>query len=68
MRAHPDPMQLDPQQPRHSTLLELVQSLGDLELEERHVVELATQLVDSGRVVLTGNFAGRRFADLPTAS
>jgi hypothetical protein len=44
--------------PRHSTLLALVQSLWDELESEAEVAETAAALVESGRVVLTGNFAG----------
>ena len=45
--------------PSCSTLLALVQHLEDrLGFSEQQVVELVPRLVDSGRVVLTGNFAG----------
>jgi hypothetical protein len=46
--------------PRFSTLLALVQSLQDVADSEDDVVETAASLVNSGRVVLTGNFAGCR--------
>jgi hypothetical protein len=46
--------------PRFSTLLALVQSLQDEAGSEDDVVETAASLVNSGRVVLTGNFAGCR--------
>jgi hypothetical protein len=46
--------------PRFSTLLSLVQSLQDVTDSEDDVVETAASLVNSGRVVLTGNFAGCR--------
>jgi hypothetical protein len=44
--------------PHRTTLLALVQSLWDESDCEAEVVETATDLVCSGRVVLTGNFAG----------
>jgi hypothetical protein len=46
--------------PRFSTLLALVQSLQDETDSEDDVVETAANFVNSGRVVLTGNFAGCR--------
>jgi hypothetical protein len=44
--------------PVHSTLLALVESLGDR--DEATVIAAAAHLVNSGRVVLTGNFRGQR--------
>ena len=46
--------------PLFSTLLGLVQSLQDEASCEEDVVETALELVNSGRVVLTGNFKGCR--------
>ena len=46
--------------PIYSTLLGLVQSLQDEAGSEDEVVEIALELVNSGRVVLTGNFRGCR--------
>jgi hypothetical protein len=48
------------QPPVYTTLLALVQSLQDDGRSEDDVVETALQLVNSGRVVLTGNFKGCR--------
>ena len=46
--------------PAHSTLLSLAQPLQDEVGSEEEVIETALELVNSGRVVLTGNFRGRR--------
>jgi hypothetical protein len=46
--------------PRYSTLLMLVQSLCDATDSEQEIVRSAAELVNSGRVVLTGNFKGHR--------
>ena len=46
--------------PVYSTLLSLVQSLQDEVRSEEEVVEAAIELVNGGRVVLTGNFKGCR--------
>jgi len=46
--------------PRFSTLLMLVQSLCDVTDSEEEVVRSAAELVNGGRVVLTGNFKGHR--------
>jgi len=46
--------------PVYSTLLALVQSLQDEHRSEEEVVDTALELVNSGRVVLTGNFKGCR--------
>ena len=48
------------QPPVYSTLLELVQSLVDANASEDEVVDTATELVNSGRVVLIGTFKGCR--------
>jgi hypothetical protein len=46
--------------PRRSTLLALVQLLQNrFGLPEDQVVAVAAELVNSGRVVLSGNFAGQ---------
>jgi len=51
--------------PRCSTMLGLIQLLEDrFGLSEDEVVETVPSLVNSGRVILTGNFAGAAF---PTA-
>jgi hypothetical protein len=44
--------------PVHSTLLALVQALADQ--DEKTVVATAAELVNTGRVVLMGNFKGHR--------
>ncbi|MCZ6782588.1 MAG: hypothetical protein O7G30_04675 [Proteobacteria bacterium] len=50
--------------PARSTLLALVQLLERrLGLSEDQVVTAAMRLVDTGRVVLTGNFAGCRLGN-----
>ena len=46
--------------PARSTMLALVQSLLDKTGSEASTVRSAAGLVNSGRVVLTGNFAGCR--------
>ena len=51
--------------PRASTLLALVQSLWNEMDDERQVADTAAALVSSGRVVLTGNFAGCRLIPDP---
>ena len=48
------------QPPVYSTLLALVQSLLDAKASEEEVVDTATELVNSGRVFLIGNFKGCR--------
>lgn len=63
--THFDPRRLESEERCYTTLLELVAALGSLGLDESRVVEVATELVDSGRVVLTGNFRGRRFREMP---
>jgi hypothetical protein len=46
--------------PALSTLLGLVQALSRLGVPDREIEGTARALVGSGRVVLTGNFAGQR--------
>ena len=45
---------------RASTLLELVQSIQQQVASDTDVVAIVTWLVNTGAVVLTGNFAGQR--------
>lgn len=46
--------------PIETTLLELVQTLGELTDDDREVVEAVLDLLRDGRVRLTGNFANQR--------
>jgi hypothetical protein len=46
---------------RGSTLLRLVLEVGQTARSEAELVRTVRRLVNSGEVVLTGNFAGRRF-------
>ncbi|HEX9556680.1 MAG TPA: hypothetical protein VF991_09315 [Reyranella sp.] len=46
---------------RRTTLLELVQDLQRRTSSEAELVRRVRRLVNSGAVVLTGNFAGQRF-------
>ncbi|MBW2242452.1 MAG: hypothetical protein JRH01_10735 [Deltaproteobacteria bacterium] len=46
--------------PVETTLLELVQTLGDLTDDDREIVEVVLELLREDRVRLTGNFAGQR--------
>ena len=45
-----------------TTLLELVQTLGELTLDDREVVATVIEMLHSGRVRLIGNFRGQRIA------
>jgi hypothetical protein len=45
-----------------TTLLELVQTIGELTEDDREVVATVIQLLHSGRVRLIGNFRGQRIA------
>jgi hypothetical protein len=45
---------------RASTLLDLVQTIQQQVATETEVVAIVSWLVNTGAVVLTGNFAGRR--------
>ena len=49
-----------PTVPAYSTLLSLVWSLQEFTNSQDEVVAIARELVNSGRVVLTGNFKGCR--------
>jgi len=42
-----------------TTLLDLVNTMTDLTEDENEVLATVTHLVNSGKVVLRGNFAGR---------
>lgn len=53
--------------PRHSTLLALVWELGDEIESPEALAREAGDLVNSGRVVLTGNFRGCRL-ELPRSA
>ena len=44
----------------HVTLLDLVRTIQDVARSDAEVVAVITYLVNSGRVVLSGNFAGMR--------
>lgn len=48
--------------PVETTLLELVQVLGEITEDEREIAETVASLIDEGRVRLCGNFAGQRLA------
>jgi hypothetical protein len=50
---------------RHSTLLELVNTLSSFIDNDQEVVALVTYLVNSGRVRLRGTFAGATIALSP---
>ena len=45
-----------------TTLLELVQTLGELTQDDREVVATVIEMLRNGRVRLTGNFRGQRIA------
>jgi hypothetical protein len=45
-----------------TTLLELVQTIGELTDDEREVVATVVELLHTGRVRLIGNFRGRKLA------
>ncbi|MEN8159441.1 MAG: hypothetical protein ABFS41_05130 [Myxococcota bacterium] len=45
-----------------TTLLELVQMVGELTEDDREVVATVIELLHSGRVRLVGNFRGQRLA------
>ena len=46
-----------------TTMLELVQTLGELTDDDREVVHTVVELLRSGRVRLIGNFRGQRLAE-----
>jgi predicted nucleic-acid-binding protein len=45
-----------------TTLLELVQTIGELTEDDREVVATVIELLRAGRVRLIGNFRGQRIA------
>jgi predicted nucleic-acid-binding protein len=45
-----------------TTLLELVQTIGELTEDDREVVATVIEMLQSGRVRLIGNFRGQRIA------
>ena len=45
-----------------TTLLELVQTIGELTEDDREVVATVIQMLHSGQVRLIGNFRGQRIA------
>jgi hypothetical protein len=45
-----------------TTLLELVQTIGELTEDDREVVTTVIELLRAGRVRLIGNFRGQRIA------
>jgi hypothetical protein len=45
-----------------TTLLELVQTIGELTEDDREVVAIVIEMLHSGRVRLIGNFRGQRIA------
>jgi len=47
---------------RRSTLLELVQIVQDLASSDDEVVAIVSHMLNTGRVVLSGTFAGHRLA------
>lgn len=49
-------------QTRRSTMLELVQVVQDLAGSDDEVVAIIAHMIDTGRVVLSGTFAGQRLA------
>ncbi len=48
--------------PVETTLLELVEALGDLTDDDREIVAVVLQLLREGRVRLTGSFKDQRLA------
>jgi hypothetical protein len=51
------------QQAVETTLLELVQTVGELTDDDREVVQTVVELLRGGRVRLIGNFRGQRLAE-----
>ena len=45
-----------------TTLLELVQTIGELTTDDREVVATVIEMLHNGRVRLIGNFRGQRIA------
>jgi len=49
-------------EPVETTLLELVQTIGELTQDDREVVATVIEMLRNGRVRLIGNFRGQRIA------
>ena len=54
----PIPVSVDlaPEAPRETTLLELVRVLGEITTDEREIVATVLWMLNSGRIRLCGNF------------
>ena len=51
------------QRTSRSTMLNLVQAVQDYAATDEEAVEIIAHLLNSGRVVLTGTFAGERIVE-----
>ena len=55
-QAVPITVDLAPEAPRETTLLELVRVLGEITSDEREIVATVLWMLSSGRIRLCGNF------------
>jgi len=62
IRKLPIPETSTPGEPVETTLLELVQTIGELTQDDREVVATVIEMLHTGRVRLIGNFRGQRIA------
>jgi hypothetical protein len=57
-QAVPVTVDLAPEAPRETTLLEVVRVLGEITTDEREIVATVLWMLSSGRIRLCGNFQG----------
>jgi hypothetical protein len=62
IRKLPSPAPATQGEPVETTLLELVQTIGELTQDDREVVATVIEMLRNGRVRLIGNFRGQRIA------
>ena len=62
IRKIPSPEPISGGEVVETTLLELVQTVGELTPDDREVVTTVIEMLHSGRVRLIGNFRGQRIA------
>jgi hypothetical protein len=62
IRSFPVPSATAENEVVETTLLELVQTIGELTPDDREVVATVIEMLRAGRVRLIGNFRGQRIA------
>lgn len=62
LRTHPVSQPARHDEVVETTLLELVQTIGELTQDDREVVTIVIEMLRAGRVRLIGNFRGQRIA------